>query len=226
MLASALLLIAASPAPAQAGGEFLEPASSAGWSGAVAARRRDAGEGYWRVGAGLVRAEDSSGPDEDIEFDQGPLLSLAIGQRMLSRRHWLNFDLELEGFWNRQDTDDGSPIQALRDVSVGGAFANGMLDARLGGRLSLYAGAGAGAAWLDVDTVQDALFDFDDEEGPFFAWQAKAGLAWELSERASLSLGYRYVQVEDLSVDDSLSGADFELETAQQALELGLRLRL
>lgn len=188
-----------------------------------AAAEDEGGPWYFRINGGFVSTEDSDGPDEDIDFDEGYLVAAAIGQRMSSGPQAINFDLELEAVWTDQDVDENGPIQALSDVTVLGFLLNGILDFRLGERLSLYGGGGIGAAWLDAGTESDALNDFDEEDGPFLAWQAKAGLMWRFARSTSLQLGYRFLNVDDAEIDDDLGNASFELETQQSVLEAGLR---
>lgn len=202
----------------------LAPALLSIWNPAPAFAQESGGFGptYLRVNAGLVTTESSDGPDEEIDFDEGYLLGLAIGQRMSSGTQPLNFALELEGMWNDQDADDDGPIQAVQDISVLGAFLNGVLDFRIADRFSLYAGAGIGGAWMDIGTESDALNDFDDEDRPFLSWQAKAGLMWRTSDSTALSLGYRFLNIDDVEIDDDLGAASFDLETQQHAIELGL----
>jgi opacity protein-like surface antigen len=181
------------------------------------------GGGYLRLNGGLVSTRSSDGPDEDVDFNQGYLLGLAIGQRMSSGDQPLNFDLELEAVWTDQDADDDGVLQAVTDVTTIGGFLNGTIDFRLAGRLSLYAAAGIGATWMDVGTESDSLHDFQDEDGPFLSWQAKAGLAWSMSDSMSLLFGYRFIDVDDNQIDDDVGSSDFELSTEQHVLELGLR---
>lgn len=178
---------------------------------------------YLRINGGLVTSEASDGPDEEIDFDEGFLVAVAIGQRMSSGDQPLNFDLELEGLWTDQDADSDGPIEAVRDVSVLGAMLNGTVDFRLADRFSIYGGAGIGAAWLDVGTASDGLNSFDDEDGPFLAWQAKAGIMWRFSTNTAFLVGYRFLNIDDAEIDDSLGSASFDLETQQHVLELGLR---
>lgn len=178
---------------------------------------------FLRINGGLVTSENSDGPDEEIDFDEGFLVAVAIGQRMSSGDQPLNFDLELEGLWTDQDADTDGPIEAVRDISVLGALLNGTVDFRLADRFSIYGGAGIGAAWLDIGTASDGLNSFDDEDGPFLAWQAKAGIMWRVSTNAAVLLGYRFLNIDDAEIDDDLGGASFDLETQQHVLELGLR---
>lgn len=205
-----------------------EPLSYAAFTSAapLALDSDDGGTTYIRFSGGLVTTESSHGPDEDIDFNEGYLLAFAFGQRMSSSDSPLNFDLELEGVWNDQDADDDGPIQAIEDLSVLGVFINGTLYFKLGDRLSLYGGAGVGAAWLDVGTTTDALNDFDDEDGPFLAWQARAGVQWAFSSGTALNIGYRFMNIDDAEIDDDIGAASFDLETQQHVAEIGLRFGL
>lgn len=177
---------------------------------------------YLRLSGGLVTTEDSSGPNEDIGFDEGYLLGIAFGRRMGASETGLGFGLELEGLWTDQDADNKGPIQALTDVTVAGVLLNGTLDFRIADSVSLYGGAGIGAAWLNVGTKSDSINDFKDEDGPFLAWQLRAGVAWHLSENTAFNVGYRFLNIDDAQIDDGLGGASFDLQTQQHVLEVGL----
>jgi opacity protein-like surface antigen len=132
----------------------------------------------------------------------------------------VNFGLELEGVWTQQDADSNP---ALADITTIAAYLNGLFDFRLSDRFSLYAGAGIGAAWMDVGTMSDAVNDFDDEDGPFLSWQAKAGLMWQLSSNTGLTFGYRFINIDDNEIDNDADNSSFDLETEQHVLELGLQ---
>lgn len=183
---------------------------------------------YLQLGAGLATTSDSSGPGEEIDFDEGYAVPLAFGNRYAaSDSDPFAFDLELEGYWSDQDTDEpNGPINAVRDVTVLGALLNGVLDVALGDSVSLYGGAGIGLSYLDVGTQSDAVNDFDDEDGPFLTWQVKAGLRWYANQSVSWNVGYRFVNIDDVEIDDDVGMAGFDLETEQHVLELGLRFTL
>jgi opacity protein-like surface antigen len=76
---------------------------------------------------------------------------------------------------------------------------------------------------MDVGTQSDSLHDFDSDDGPFLAWQAKAGFVWRTSSSMSVLLGYRFINVDDNQIDDDIGAASFELSTEQHVIELGLR---
>lgn len=177
---------------------------------------------YLRATGGLVTTENSDGPDEEIDFDEGYLLSLGLGHRFGAAESGLGFAVELDGVWTDQDADSDGALQAVRDVSAIGALVNGVVDFRFARVLSIYGAAGIGAAWLDIGTESDALNDFDDEDGPFLAWQAKAGLAWHFSDNVAFHVGYRFLNIDDAEIDDGIGDSSFDLETQQHVLEAGL----
>jgi opacity protein-like surface antigen len=177
---------------------------------------------YFHVGAGLVTMEESDGPDEEIDFDEGYMITLGIGHRWADAlEDELAFGAELEGIWTDQDADDDPPIQALRDITVIAVMLNGLLDYQFTEAFGLYGGAGIGTAWMDIGTESDSFNDFEDEDGPFLAWQAKAGLQLWTSPSLAWNLGYRFLNIDDVEIDDDLGGAEFDLETTQHILELG-----
>ena len=177
---------------------------------------------YVRVGAGLVTTEETDGPDEEIDFDEGYMIDLALGHRFADDPDdKFGFGIELEGLWTDQDADDDPPIQALRDITVLGAFLNGLVDYQFSDSFGIYAGAGIGSAWMDVGTESDSFNDFEDEDGPFLAWQARGGLQLWTSPSLAWNLGYRFLNIDDVEIDDDLGGAEFDLETTQHMLEIG-----
>lgn len=176
---------------------------------------------YLRLSGGFVTTTSSSGPGEEIDFDEGWEASIGLGRRLGAYDTGLGFSVELDGIWTDSDTDRGNN-PPVTDVTVGGVLLDGIVDYRIADQFALYAGAGVGAAWLDVGTEDDGLSDFNDEDGPFLAWTAKAGIQWHLGARTALQLGYRFLNVDDNELDDGLSGTSFDLETQQHTLEIGL----
>jgi opacity protein-like surface antigen len=174
---------------------------------------------YLRVNAGAVTTTSSDGPSEDIDFNEGWLAAVAIGNRLTDGHGAVDFDLELEGVFTQQDADDNP---ALDDVTSIAPYLNGVFDFHLSDTFSLYAGAGIGAAWVDVGTNSDSLNDFDDEDGPFLTWQLKAGLMFRMSPSTAFTLGYRFRNIDDVQIEDELNNNSFDLQTEQHVLELGV----
>jgi opacity protein-like surface antigen len=205
-----LLSVATEPEPrAPASSFFFEPVL----------QETQASSTYLRLEVGAVRTTDFDDNGHDVEFDTGTLFGVAIGQRVNSWANKIAFDLELEGVWDTQNVNDNATFSALDRVNVGALFLNGVFDFPIAERMSLYAGAGIGAAWVDPDTQNN----FDADDGPFLAWQARAGLQWHFSGGTALDIGYRFMNIDDVELDQNGAvGSSFDLETTQQALELGL----
>jgi opacity protein-like surface antigen len=186
------------------------------------------GDGLYLTGLfGLVTTSESDGPDEDIDFDEGFQVGGGIGTRFAGDDDgpWA-FDLEFEVLYNDQDADDEGLLEAVTDITVLAGLINGVAEYALTERFALYGGAGIGLAGLDIGTESDALNDFDEEDGPFLAWQGKAGLRLWTSEDVAWSLGYRFLNIDDAEVDDDIGDASFDLQTQQHVIELGVRFQL
>lgn len=178
---------------------------------------------YLQIGGALVTTQDSDGPDEEIDFDEGWGVPLAFGRRMgADDGNKIAFDLEAEAIYTDQDANETGALEALSDLTVLGGLINGVGDFGLSDTIAVYGGAGIGLAFLDVS--EDT--GFEEEDGPFLAWQAKAGLRWYASPSVAWSLGYRFLNIDDAEIEDDLGVADFDLETQQHMLELGLRWSL
>lgn len=182
---------------------------------------------YLQFNGGLSTTTDSDGPGEEIDFDEGFALSGAIGSRFgADDGNATAFDLEFEVIYTDQDADDKGVLESVTDVTVFGGLVNGVFDFSLAESFSVYAGGGIGASMLDIGTESDGLNDFEDEDGPFLTWQLKGGLRFWASHNVAWNLGYRFLNIDDAEIDDDLGGAEFDLQTQQHVLELGVRFQL
>lgn len=132
-----------------------------------------------------------------------------------------------------------SPVKSDGDVPLGGVVKSYLLTAnvRYEPRLPLpepfkaYVGAGLGEARV---LHEDEFIDFFGAKRTAhqwrsaFAYQARAGVAYEVSPSLDLSVGYRYVHINRGSVDQrqgsSLVRVNFDA-IRNHSLELGLGLR-
>ncbi len=182
---------------------------------------------YLQFNGGLTTTTDSDGPGEEINFDEGFALSGAIGSRFgANDGNATAFDLEFEVIYTDQDADDEGVLESVTDVTVFGGLVNGVFDFALGQSASLYAGGGIGASMLEIGTESDALNDFEEEDGAFLTWQLKGGVRYWASQHVALNLGYRFLNVDDAEIDDDLGSAEFDLQTEQHIVELGVRFQL
>jgi OOP family OmpA-OmpF porin len=147
--------------------------------------------------------------DPSVDFDDGFLASVAIGRDYL-------FGMRAEGEVLYLDNDiNGS---ANGDASALGVFANAYYDFNRDGRIQPFLGAGIGMAKVDYN---DGLIDDDATE---FAYQAKAGLSYKISDQLTGDLVYRYLQVTDLKLGSGSSTIEGDYDT--QAVTVGLRYKL
>jgi opacity protein-like surface antigen len=187
---------------------------------------RDGGESlfYLSVGASIVTTRPSDGPNEEIDFDEGWGLQAAFGRRVFgSPADTVMLDLEVEGLYTDQESDDDGANRPIDDLNTAGVLVNGLAAFQVAGETELFAGAGLGVAWLDVGTQSDSLSSFDDEDGPFLAWQLRTGIRFAVGETTAIEVGYRFLNIDDAEVDDGIGDSDFELETQQHSLGVNVR---
>lgn len=134
-----------------------------------------------------------------------PVTGFAVGYRYLP---WLRSELSLSyvypaDFGATSGADNlrvSGRVSALRGfASVFAepveAFAPGLL-----GPIKPYIGAGIGAARVDFRAIRiddqlrnNPTFDVDSKTRTNFAWHASAGVGYDLTNRFTVDLGYRYV---------------------------------
>lgn len=100
-----------------------------------------------------------------------------------------------------------------------GAFANIAYEFNSQNRIRPFVGAGVGFAQVDYD---DGVVD-DDDIG--FAYQAKAGVAYDINERMTAELAYRYLNVTDVEFGSG-SASPIEGDYDNQTITVGLRYKL
>lgn len=110
------------------------------------------------------------------------------------------------------------------DVSNLFVMANLFYDFDMGGLVTPFIGAGAGVGFVDVDYSPSGVAVIQDD-ATAFAYQAIAGLAYEVSPSIDLTLAYRYRATTDVSVEADLFAADFDIENSASVVEAGLRVR-
>ena len=103
-------------------------------------------------------------------------------------------------------------------------FANAFYDFNLGGPLKPYVGGGVGVGFVDV-LYRPSGVSIIDDRATAFAWQAAAGVAWEVSPSLDLFAGYRYRATSDVEVQADLFAADFDIENRGSLAEAGLRFK-
>jgi len=157
---------------------------------------------------------------QTASFDTGWAVLASVGYAFGN-----NWRAELEAGYRSNNLDTiitsgGSPLATTGDLSEASFMANVLYDIRLGDKLGLSLGVGAGA-----DFAQLELLNQGSDEDWNFAYQGIAGLNYALGRQTTAFVNYRYFRAHDASFDytsqggDVLSGDDFQKHT----VTLGLR---
>ncbi len=185
----------------------------------------------------------------DTEFDTGYAISGALGRRF----DFFRAELEVAYQANDVDTHTGvnvadglalgaedagvliSGLDTNLGVTVSDLVADGQgqidtifvmanlyYDFDLGGPLKPYVGGGAGVGFVDVDYSPSATAIIQDD-ATAFAYQAMAGVTYEVGPATELFAGYRFRSTTDVEVEATLFPADFDIENSSNIVEAGLR---
>jgi hypothetical protein len=167
-------------------------------------------------------AVNPSGSDVDGSPVYGATFGLAFPMNEMLPPAWdvplpdWEMRVELEGLYGRDNelaTEAGGAMFAdfLTETTTWSLMANLWLDlpvyqpvSWLFGRIpilepmSLFVGSGIGLASTDVDVSNNAFFGSETTYN--FAWQAGAGLSYALTDRTTVSIGYRYFDPGDIDL--------------------------
>jgi len=169
---------------------------------------------YWWIDAGATIPQDghltefggwTSG--QTVKYDVGGGLDVAAGYAF---NQYIATELQFGGTWNSIDSIEGGAVDDTY-FATAPILANLVLQCPIPRtRLVPYLGAGVGGAATVFDTdgftlpaPGGSVTLYGSEADFVFAWQAFAGLRFELNDRMSIGLTYRY-----LTVDDSTYGFD------------------
>ena len=108
------------------------------------------------------------------------------------------------------------------DLSTFFVMANAIYDVETGGPITPYIGGGIGVGFVNVEYAPSATTIIDDN-ATTFAYQAMAGIAYEMSPQTTVFAGYRYRATLDAEVDASLFSASFDVENRSSIVEAGIR---
>jgi len=211
-LAVALVGLASEPASAQwyvsayGGGNILEDADNAGSAisasssfdtGYVVGGAIGRGFGPWRFeGEVAYRQNDLS----ELTFISDGGLGVALGIGSL----------------------DGLSVNANGDVSALSFMANVFYDFKLASGFNPYIGGGVGVAQVSANNVRVAGFQVVDDSDTVLAFQAGAGVSYDVQPHAALFLEYRFFRTLDPSLADVI-GNQFDAEYQSHSVNAGIR---
>lgn len=167
----------------------------------------------------------------EVRFDDGWIGGLATGYAFSGGfRPELALEYRRNDFSHlRREPLAGDPGVSTDRVDGGEKLATALLnfwfDLRPEGRWHPYFGIGAGAARIEVKDGRYDASTLDDDSDTVFAYQAGAGIGWDLGPRWTLSLDYRYLETESGEFDLLPSDPNSHVEARVKAdtVMLGLR---
>lgn len=174
------------------------------------------------VGANFAGDADVTGTgiSTDIEFDPGPLAVIAVGYDFGNN---FRTELELAGRWN--DAETIGSASGTGDTTTTSGMINVLFDLDVESDFTPYLGAGLGAANVEDSGIGPISGSTINTDETVFAYQAIAGVAYELNDMISLTADYRYFLTDDASFATA-SGIAVEQEYTSHSILVGLRLNL
>ncbi len=195
---------------------------------------------YAAVGGGAAFADDVDatlpgvlpGVTLTADLDTGYLVTGALGITISSRQtDRIVFRGEGEVSYFQNDISSlsvpGASVPVTGDGSILAYMANGYYDFKTNprSRMSAYIGGGVGGAKVSVNDLTFMGAPLLDDSDTVFAYQVKAGVAYEFTEILVGTVGYRYFATNDADVT-AVGGVPTEIDGASiHSVEAGLRVR-
>ncbi|NDC58558.1 MAG: porin family protein, partial [Alphaproteobacteria bacterium] len=110
-------------------------------------------------------------------------------------------ETELGHRWNAIDATPATTTSGIRDGSdthVWTGLLNGLYDFNKAGRVHPYVGVGVGLARADLSAASPVPGTLVNDSDTALAYQGLVGLAFDVTERLALDIGYRYLKASDL----------------------------
>jgi len=174
-----------------------------------------AASGWYFSGFGGANWADDTSFDVDLgagvaaitnEYDTGFVVGGAFGYDFGQAMGPLGVRVEGEVSYRDNDVDThvlgGADLAgSVGSTSALAGMANLLFDFNTGGPLSFYGGGGVGIANVEFDSHgADAADPVMNDDDTVFAWQAIAGVGYEVSPGWVLDVQYRYFNASDVSL--------------------------
>lgn len=169
------------------------------------------GGGAWLTDKMHTTYTGYSSGSEDYTTKGGYIIGGAVGAEW---NHLLRTELELShASWNLDKqfyfTYDGSPDgsdPADGNVNATYLLGNVWFDFHNHSRFTPYVGGGVGLGWA---SFQSPYVTFNQNNSPSFAFQLGAGVNFDLNDRVSIDVGYRYKDIVGLKFNPEADGVDY-----------------
>jgi len=142
--------------------------------------------------------------------------------------NWFRGDLTLGLFGTQPISVGGAPYTGSASYMASELkkyllLLNGYVDLGTWYGITPYAGAGAGGALVDSVNVLSTPAFTNYTQRYDFAWALMAGAAYNLTDNASIELGYRYVNFGNFAGGNPSTGASFSKNLSAQEIRVGVR---
>lgn len=147
---------------------------------------------YVTGGAGLNFLEDAEAGSTTYQYDTGGMGLGALGYQFGN-----GFRVEGEVAYRASGISGSTNGGASGETNAASLMANAFYDIRTGTKFTPYVGAGIGGAVVTFDnvTIPGSSNRIDDSD-LVLAYQAMAGVAYQLDHNLKLDVGYRYLGTE------------------------------
>ena len=137
--------------------------------------------------------------------------------------------LEGEALFTRHSLDDvegvlGRDLNADGDYEALAGMGNLFLDIPTGIFVTPFVGGGVGYGRVKFDNFSFDGMDIADDKDDAMLYQARAGFAFAVAPSVDLTLGYRYLVIDDVTLDGENGGKIKVDKQKQHIAELGLRI--
>jgi len=182
------------------------------------------------VGADFATLDKVTGDETTIPNQSIFTAGGTIGMRFLRESGALRLEFEGRGRDQLSDTVTEAGVGSLTTRATDGwsAMVNLWRDYKPFDSFGFYAGGGiGGGGYRSVvnGTGLGALISANDRVSNF-AWQAGGGIIYDLSQRASIDLGYRFFSISESTAAGEFIGVPFDYPTNFAASELLLQVRI
>lgn len=178
---------------------------------------------YVTVGAGGAWYQDYKLQGAIVgtaDMDTGFTVNGAFGRYLDDERV---IRLEAEAIYDRADISNIGGTKVSGTLSNIGVMFNFLYDIKTNSRWVPYLGGGIGYSQVFLDDLSSGGVTLVDDSAGAFAWQFKAGIAYEFNPSMAVTLGYRYFATDNVSFDSKTGGSVNTSGTDIQNAELGFR---
>ena len=178
---------------------------------------------YVSVGAGAAWYLDqkvTGAPSGELSTDTGYAANVSIG-RYLDEIRVLR--LELETLYDDADANNFGGAKISGDIANLGVMVNLLYDIHTDSNWIPYIGGGFGWGHVDMNNITQNGVTAIDGTDDTYAYQFKAGIAYQFNPSMAVTAGYRYYGTGNLSFGGQPGGTVKTEGVRLQSAELGFR---